>query len=176
MERFFLLSDPTNKPLWNGISIPGGHVINRDCMDFQCMVIKNQKNRWFFFSFFLLFGIFFNTHCAIHFIKKWKKNPASLICLVKPLGNDIPCIALVMVRIIFPGGGSNVPQWLKIIPSRPLSHNRDTTRQGNPYHHSCYARNVPYTVKKINLIQIEYLEFRITLLVFRTFLLIKYSL
>ena len=32
--------------------------------------------------------------------------------LVKPLGNDIPCIALVMVRITFPGGGSNVPQRL----------------------------------------------------------------
>ena len=34
--------------------------------------------------------------------------------------------------------------WLKIIPSRPLRHISDTTRQGNPYHHSCYARNVPY--------------------------------
>ena len=34
--------------------------------------------------------------------------------------------------------------WLKIIPSRPLRQIRDTTRQGNPYHHSCYARNVPY--------------------------------
>ena len=37
--------------------------------------------------------------------------------------------------------------WLKIIPSRPLRHFRDTTRQGNPYHHSCYARNVPYSCK-----------------------------
>ena len=34
--------------------------------------------------------------------------------------------------------------WLKIIPSRPLRQIRDTTRQGNPYHHSCYARNVPF--------------------------------
>ena len=36
--------------------------------------------------------------------------------------------------------------WLKIIPSRPLRHISDTTRQGNPYHHSCYARNVPYPI------------------------------
>ena len=34
--------------------------------------------------------------------------------------------------------------WWKIIPSRPLRHIRPTTREGNPYHHSCYARNVPY--------------------------------
>ena len=27
---------------------------------------------------------------------------------------------------------------------RVARHNRDTTREGNPYHHSCYARNVPY--------------------------------
>ena len=33
-----------------------------------------------------------------------------------------------------------------------------------------------FTMKKVNLIQIVYLEFRMTLLVFRTFLLIKYSL
>jgi hypothetical protein len=32
--------------------------------------------------------------------------------LVKPLGNDIPCIALVMVRITIPGGSPNVPQQL----------------------------------------------------------------
>ena len=31
----------------------------------------------------------------------------------KGLGNDIPRIALVMVRITFPGGGSNVPQRLE---------------------------------------------------------------
>ena len=34
--------------------------------------------------------------------------------------------------------------WLKIIPSRFLRHFRATTRVGNPYHHSCYARNVPF--------------------------------
>ena len=38
----------------------------------------------------------------------------------------------------------NRHSWLKIIPSRPLRHITDITRQGNPYHHSCYARNVPY--------------------------------
>ena len=39
--------------------------------------------------------------------------------------------------------------------------------------HPCLRK---YTVKKINLIQIGCLEFRIKLLVFRTFLLIKYML
>ena len=39
------------------------------------------------------------------FVQDWCKDH-----LVKPLGNDIPCIALVMVRITFPGGVSNVPQ------------------------------------------------------------------
>ena len=34
--------------------------------------------------------------------------------------------------------------WLKIIPSRLLRHFRATTRVGNPYHHLCYAKNVPY--------------------------------
>ena len=43
--------------------------------------------------------------------------------------------------------------WLKIIPSRPLRHIRDTTRQGNPYHHSCYARNVPYSVESYCVIK-----------------------
>ena len=38
----------------------------------------------------------------------------------------------------------NRHSWLKIIPSRPLRHITDITRQGIPYHHSCYARNVPY--------------------------------
>ena len=26
-----------------GISIPGDHVITRDCMDFQCIVVKKKK-------------------------------------------------------------------------------------------------------------------------------------
>ena len=34
--------------------------------------------------------------------------------------------------------------WLKIIPSRLLRHFRATTREGNLYHHLCYARNVPF--------------------------------
>ena len=37
--------------------------------------------------------------------------------------------------------------WLRIIPSCPLRHIIDTTRQGNPYHHLCYARNVPFLSK-----------------------------
>ena len=102
--------------------------ITRHCMEFQSRVVtwscgivwifnvwwKIFLQKKFFFSkfyFFLFFlNFFFNT--------QWSKCSklcqifTSLIRLVKPLGNDIPCIALVMVRITFPGGGSNVPQRL----------------------------------------------------------------
>ena len=38
-----------------GISIPGGHVIMRDCMDFQCMVKKFFAKKIFFSNFFFQF-------------------------------------------------------------------------------------------------------------------------
>ena len=49
--------------------------------------------------------------------------------------------------------------WLKIIPSRLLRHFRATTREGNLYHHSCYARNVPYLVPNYIFPQFRFQNF-----------------
>ena len=61
----------------------------------------------FFFQFFFLLLLIHSGKNVPDYVKIF----TSLIRLVKPLGNDIPCIALVMVRT-FPGGGSIVLQRL----------------------------------------------------------------
>jgi hypothetical protein len=108
VERNFQHWLATNKTLGNGISSPGDHLPLRACIAFKTIgAQKKIPKKNFFFFFFLIYTIVkYNPHNDI-FVQVWCKD-----CLVKPLGNDIPCIALVMVRITFPGGGSNVPQRL----------------------------------------------------------------
>ena len=62
----------------------------QDCMDFQCMVIKKKKGEIFFVALFL-FVCFFLIHNDLDYGK--------LDLLGQTIGNDIPCITLVMVWI-----------------------------------------------------------------------------
>ena len=66
-------------------------------MDFQCMAIKKIKKKIKKITqFFFLFWLLFNTQRSKWF-RLWQIF-TSLILLVKPLGNDIPCTARVRVR------------------------------------------------------------------------------